>query len=264
MKYIAIFFTLFLISCNSNNDKRKEALWLERNSFLEHPIFHDKTFQETEFNKYDGLWTCIREERNSDEKVTTPMYLDLLFDEGKAWMIDYPCSWNMQGYAENVHFRNDSIFFSTEDRVYIEKKQIEFRGDTLVIFGTNDYDESNYYLKKSFDSTTLAELKKKRFNSECISGKWQLTQIGNGRSDTWKIQDNFLEHVPRELDFDSPTFNTNGIYLTNSSNQDVKFEILQFDRSYSEHYGEESMLWLKEIKEIDGVEYHYMFEPIKK
>jgi hypothetical protein len=264
MKYIYIFFTLCFISCNSDSDTKKDSLWVERNTFLEHPIFHNKAYQENEFSKYKGLWTCVREERNKENKVTTPKYLDLLFANGKAWMIDYPCSWNMQGYAEDVHFRNDSIFFSTADRVYIEKKQVEFRKDTLVIFGTNNYDESNYYLRKPFESIILAELKKKQFNEECFLGKWELTQIGNGYSDTWVIQDGFLDHVPRELDFSSQKFNINRIYLTSAANQNIKFEILQFDRSYSEHYGEESMLWIKEIKEIDGIEYHYMFEPIKK
>ncbi len=182
----------------------------------------------------------------------------MLFAEGKAWLLDYPCSWDMQDYAETVHFRNDSIFFSTSNRVYIEKKQIQLKNDTLAIFGTNDYDESHYYVRKSFDNKTLLELKSKGFNEKCISGRWVLTDIGDGYSDNWVIQDGFLDHVPRELEFGSEQYIIDGKYLVNDLNRRVKFEVHQFDR-YS---GEESMLFVKELDKINGIEYHYTYEPV--
>lgn len=263
MKYLVIIFAFVVVSCkNSIKQVETDSLWLKRNTFLSDPTFNDINYQKSEFEKYDGLWTCVKTIRSKDRKTEFPKYTDLLFSEGKAWMLDYPCSWNMQWYAEDVHFRNDSIFFSTKDRVYIQKSKIEFRGDTLVIFEDNYGGESNFYMEKQYNPTTLAELKEKEFNEACFNGRWKLTEIGDGGSESWVIKDGYLDHVPRILNFSKTEFLVNDMYLQSTNDPDIKFEILQYDRHFSERYGEDAFLWIKELKEIDGIEYHYLYEPV--
>lgn len=270
MKYPILIFALVVISCKNSNTQseevsiltKKDSLWLKRNAFLSDPTFHNQKYQESEFKKYEGLWTCVKTIQNRDGKTEFPKYIDLLFAEEKAWALDYPCSWNMQTYAEDVYFRNDSIFFSTKDRVYIEKSQIEFRGDTLVIFGDNYGGGSKFYLKKQYDSTVLATLKEKEFNADCFKGKWELVVIGDGASDTWIIKDGYLDHVPRILDFSETEFIVDDMQLISINDTNIKFKILQYDRNFSEYYGEDAFLWIMELEAINGIEYHYSYQPV--
>ncbi len=260
MKYSCIILTIFLLSCSTTVQKNE---WKEKKVFLSDSVFLDDDFQKNEFAKYEGLWSCVREERNSDGEVVFPKYCDLLLSDRKAWRLDYPCSWTMQNYFEDVYLKNDSIFFSTKDRLYIERKKIQIKNDTLVIFGAENYDESKYYVRKAYDSLTLSNLKLKGFNEKCILGKWELKIIGDGASQTWVISDGFLDHVPRNINFSLKEFTMKDGYLLNTKNQQTRFKILQFDRSYSNYYGEETFLTVKELQEIDGVEYHYDYDKIK-
>jgi hypothetical protein len=129
---------------------RNDSLWQDRNQFLSDPIFADSTYQDSVFSIYEGLWECVKIVRNYNVDIKTPKYQDLLLSDGKALPLDYPCSWT--GQEEDVHFRDDSIFFSA-DRVYIEKKAIEFRGDTLVIFSHEKHGKSHFYIKKKIRLT---------------------------------------------------------------------------------------------------------------
>jgi hypothetical protein len=267
MKYLIALPILILISCSggaesnfvSEQTSREDSLRQVTMQFLNHPVFKDQDYQSKEFQKYEGLWNCLKIVRHRDNQVKFPKYSDLLFSEAKAWPLDYPCSWTHKSLSDDVFFRNDSIFFSHENRYFADGFRIEFSSDTLILAG---FYETTYYLRKPYDSLILADLKEREFNEKCFTEKWELYQIDSGLSDTWSIKDGFLDHVPRQLDFSTNEFVVEGIYLTSTTNPNIKFEIIQFDRSFSEFDGESSFLNIKEMNEIDGNMYFYSYWPI--
>ena len=263
--YLNILVIIFsLSSCVSNgggNEKnldilsKKDSLWFKRNQFLSHPIFLNDVYQDSIGTIYHGLWRSVKIENNRTGKVEIPENRDRFIGDSKYYWMDYPC--NTQGYYTDIHFRGDSVFFSTEDRVYIEKKRIEFRGDTLVIFGTNKWDEAEFFIKVEHDQKTISELKKKGFNSKCLNGVWKLHGITDGRSDSWVIDEKILPHIPREFNFKEDSISFNGQNLIFSSDTIVSLEILQYNRGYSAEDGFLETLWLMEHYEINGIQYHY-------
>lgn len=261
---LIFFFTSSLIWSQNQNDvlkirkAKEDSLWQVRNDFLNDSIFIDLNYQDSLFKAYEGLWKCVKIEENRYATVKYPTNRDILFSENKMWYLDYPCS--MDGYKEDVHLRNDSIFLSTPYRVYIEKKRIEFRSDTLVIFSDRIHGQSKFYLKKEYDEQLISELREKRFNSTCIQGDWSLASINDGGSDEWVIKDGYHTHVPRHINFESGDVKIQGIYLITSDLPIGKFEILQFSRYFDEKYGETGILEVKELEKRNGIHYHYSFE----
>jgi hypothetical protein len=235
---------------------RNDSLWQDRNQFLSDPIFADSTYQDSVFNIYEGLWACVKIVRNYDGDIKIPKYQDLLLSDGKAWGLDYPCSWN--GNVENIHFRNDSVFFN-EDRVYIEKKPIEFRGDTLVIFSDKKHEKSHFYVKKEYEPEILASLKAKGFNPTCFQGKWELAHIEDNQSGSWAVREGSFDRVPRILNFDESQVIIDGMLLSTLDHPEIKFEIVQYDRIYSEVDGHMSYLLIKELNKINGIAYYYEY-----
>jgi len=246
------------ISSKHNLNYKDDSLWQERNNFLSHPVFQNQSYQDSILDIYQGLWRCVKTVRNRDGKVEYPNFMDRFITDSKFHWIDYPCSSN--GYYTDIHFRNDSIFFSRENRVYIEKKKIEFKEDTLVIFGTKKSDEYEYFIRVEYDTTIISKLNKYSYNHQCIEGTWELDMIGDGGSDSWVIQDGYLEHVPRKIDFSDKKFRFDGEYLVNTSNPEIKFQVLQFDRGM--YYPEKNpgdFFAVRELKKIKGIVYYYHF-----
>ncbi|MFT5819641.1 MAG: hypothetical protein ACI8ZM_000866 [Crocinitomix sp.] len=242
-------------------DARNDSLLKVRNDFLGHPAFKDSIYQDSLFQTFEGVWKCVRTEQPIYDKINNPHYLDVYFAKGKMWYLDYPCS--MDGYNEDVHLRNDSIFFSTNDRVYIEKKRVEFRGDTLCILSDRKHAVLSYYTQQDLDTTILSELMIKRFNPTGIQGKYELAHIENNESDDWAITDGFLDHVPRLLNFDSEAIKIDGKYLLTGPKFQTKFEIMGYTRFYNKLEGEVAYIDLKELEAINGIEYYYSYEMIK-